>query len=176
MRQLKQCVLILVLALLASTGISDGVRAVQPDEILSDPKLEARAREISAELRCLVCQNQSIDDSDAPLARDLRILVRERLQSGESNAAVREFIVARYGEFVLLKPPFGIHTLLLWLAPLFVLSIAVVLARRTIGRRTPSDVAGVEQDLNADERQRLDEILSSGRAEDEIPSLPDPKR
>ncbi len=91
--------------------------AVQPDEILADPKLEARARAISLELRCLVCQNQSIDDSDAPLARDLRLLVRERLTAGDSDAEVKRFVVARYGEFALLRPPFAFHTLLLWLAP-----------------------------------------------------------
>ncbi len=93
------------------------VFAVQPDEVLPDPALETRARSLSAELRCLVCQNQSIDDSDAPLARDLRLLVRERLKAGDTDAAVRGFVVARYGEFVLLRPPFGAHTLLLWLAP-----------------------------------------------------------
>ena len=92
--------------------------AVQPDEILSDPGLETRARHISAGLRCLVCQNQSIDDSDAPLARDLRLLVRERLKAGDSDAQVVQFVEDRYGEFVLLRPPFSARTLLLWLAPL----------------------------------------------------------
>ena len=91
--------------------------AVQPDEILSDPALEARARALSKELRCMVCQNQSIDDSDAPLARDLRLLVRERLKAGDSDAQVIDFLVARYGEFVLLKPRFTSHTALLWLMP-----------------------------------------------------------
>ncbi|HVQ11026.1 MAG TPA: cytochrome c-type biogenesis protein, partial [Methyloceanibacter sp.] len=90
--------------------------AVQPDEILTDPALEARARAISAGLRCLVCQNQSIDDSDAPLARDLRILVRDRLKAGDSDKQIIDFVVARYGEFVLLKPRFEPHTMLLWLA------------------------------------------------------------
>ena len=89
--------------------------AVQPDEVLSDPALEARARVLSKELRCLVCQNQSIDDSAAPLARDLRLLVRERLTSGDSDQQVLDFLVARYGEFVLLKPRFAWHTVLLWL-------------------------------------------------------------
>src|SRR5512145_945056 len=91
--------------------------AVQPDEVLSDPALEARARALSGELRCLVCQNQSIDDSNAPLARDLRILLRERIQAGDSDDEVKQFIVGRYGSFVLLKPPFGPATLLLWLTP-----------------------------------------------------------
>ena len=92
--------------------------AVQPDEILSDAVLEARARVLSKELRCMVCQNQSIDDSDAPLARDLRILVRDRLKAGDSDTQVLDFLVARYGEFVLLRPRFEWHTALLWLAPL----------------------------------------------------------
>src|SRR5262249_955611 len=106
--------------------------AVQPDEVLADPKLEARARNLSRELRCMVCQNQSIDDSEAPLARDLRILVRERLQAGDSDAQVLDFLTARYGAFVLLKPPFSWHTALLWLAPAGVLSpcvLTLILAR-----------------------------------------------
>ena len=101
------------LALLASLP----ALAVQPDEVLKDPVLEHRAREISAELRCLVCQNQSIDDSDAPLAKDLRLIVRERLEKGDSDTAVLDYVVARYGEFVLLRPVFALHTLLLWLTP-----------------------------------------------------------
>ncbi len=105
------------MALSAMAPVVTPALAVQPDEVLRDPALEARARDLSAELRCLVCQNQSIDDSDAPLARDLRLLVRERLQAGDSDAAIRDFVVARYGEFVLLRPPFAAHTLLLWLAP-----------------------------------------------------------
>ena len=91
--------------------------AVQPDEILADQALEARARALSKELRCMVCQNQSIDDSDAPLARDLRVLVRERLQAGDSDRQVIDFLVARYGEFVLLKPRLSMHTAILWLGP-----------------------------------------------------------
>src|SRR6266850_3957531 len=91
--------------------------AVQPDEIMSDPGQESRARDLSRELRCMVCQNQSIDDSEAPLARDLRLLVRERIAAGDSDAQVIDFLVARYGEFVLLKPRLKPHTLLLWLLP-----------------------------------------------------------
>jgi cytochrome c-type biogenesis protein CcmH len=91
--------------------------AVQPDEIMSDPAQESRARNLSRELRCMVCQNQSIDDSEAPLARDLRLLVRERIAAGDSDAQVIDFLVARYGEFVLLKPRLTLHTLLLWLLP-----------------------------------------------------------
>ena len=95
--------------------------AVQPDEIMSDPAKESRARDLSRELRCMVCQNQSIDDSEAPLARDLRLLVRERIAAGDSDAQVIDFLVARYGEFVLLKPRFVSHTWLLWLLPPFAL-------------------------------------------------------
>src|ERR1041384_2228387 len=95
--------------------------AVQPDEILADPALELRARELSRELRCMVCQNQSIDDSDAPLARDLRLLVRERLKAGDSDRQVLDFLTARYGQFVLLKPRLAWDTAVLWLAPLVVL-------------------------------------------------------
>jgi len=113
---------------------------VQPDELLADPNLESRAREISAGLRCLVCQNQSIDDSDAPLARDLRLLVRERLTVGDSDDEVRDYLVARYGDFILLKPPFDISTLILWLAPLLVLSIGGLVALHRF-RRAPADVA-----------------------------------
>src|SRR6478672_9313560 len=117
-------VLVLTLMLLG-TGAPSAL-AVQPDEILKDGALEARARALSQELRCMVCQNQSIDDSDAPLAKDLRILVRERLTAGDTDNQVIDFLVARYGEFVLLKPRFNAHTLLLWLAPFGVLIIAAV--------------------------------------------------
>jgi cytochrome c-type biogenesis protein CcmH len=134
------------------TLLSLPVQAVQPDEILDDPKLEARARAISSGLRCLVCQNQSIDDSDAPLARDLRLLVRERLQDGDTDAEVVQFIEDRYGAYVLLRPPLNVQTLLLWLAPLLVLIGAIVVVLRTLGARRPQAVAvapaltGVEED------------------------------
>jgi cytochrome c-type biogenesis protein CcmH len=108
--------LILLLALLPMAAL-----AVQPDEVLSDPALENRAREISRNLRCVVCQNQSIDDSDAPLARDLRLLVRERLKAGDSDGQVYGFLVARYGDFVLLRPPVKPATWLLWFGPAIVL-------------------------------------------------------
>src|SRR6201990_3035731 len=107
--------------------------AVQPDEILKDAALEARARALSQELRCMVCQNQSIDDSDAPLARDLRVLVRERLTAGDSDSQVIDFLVARYGEFVLLRPQFAWHNAVLWFSPLVVLiagAIAIFVAVR----------------------------------------------
>ena len=135
--------------------------AVQPDEILKDPTLEARARALSQELRCMVCQNQSIDDSDAPLARDLRLLVRERLQKGDSDRQVLDFLVARYGNFVLLKPPVEPQTLLLWVvSPLMLLvgiGALIVMARRR--RSVALETGG----LSADEQRRLDEIVKPGR-------------
>jgi cytochrome c-type biogenesis protein CcmH len=147
-------------ALLAGLGACPAA-AVQSDEILTDPALERRARDISAGLRCLVCQNQSIDDSEAPLARDLRILVRERLQAGESDAEVRDFVVRRYGEFVLLKPTFGAHTALLWLGPaLVLLTGATGLALALRRRRTGSAVSA----LSPEERAALDAILDRNRA------------
>src|SRR5438105_4012432 len=100
--------------------------AVQPDEVLSNPQLEARARALSRELRCMVCQNQSIDNSDAPLARDLRILVRERLSAGDSDATVLDFLVKRYGQFVLLRPRFEPQTVLLWFTPAIILSVGAI--------------------------------------------------
>jgi cytochrome c-type biogenesis protein CcmH len=128
--------------------------AVQPDEILPDPALEARARELSRELRCMVCQNQSIDDSDAPLARDLRVLVRERLKAGDSDAQVLDFLTARYGDFVLLRPRLRWDTAVLWFTPALVLLIGagalVMLLRR---RRDP--VAAGEPKLTAAEQERL---------------------
>ena len=126
------------------------VKAVQPDEVLRDPALEARARHISEGLRCLVCQNQSIDDSEAPLAKDLRVLVRERLTAGDTDQQIEDFVVARYGEFVLLKPRFTAHTLLLWFATPAVLLVAlliVVLAyrRRAAAASPPSGLSEVEE-------------------------------
>src|SRR5271163_3571327 len=124
--------------------------AVQPDEVMKDPALEARARVLSAELRCLVCQNQSIDDSDAPIARDIRILIRQRIEKGESNDAVRAYLVSRYGDFILLRPPFKLETWLLWLSPPLTLCAglaAMLLARRRALRATPP--------LSAEEEARL---------------------
>lgn len=156
---------LLITAILLICG-SGGAGAVQPDEILKDPKLETRARQISLELRCLVCQNQSIDDSDAPLARDLRLLVRERLENGDTDSEVLDFIVSRYGEFVLLKPPFGWHTLLLWLTPLLVLAGGVWLARSVINPLKPasgSDKTGMQDAaLSPDEEAKLKQILDQG--------------
>lgn len=109
--------------------------AVRPDEVLADPALEQRARELSAELRCMVCQNQSIDDSDAELARDLRVLVRERLVAGDSNAEVIDFVVSRYGEFVLLKPKINPRNALLWASPAILLAIGGLVLFLTVRRR-----------------------------------------
>jgi cytochrome c-type biogenesis protein CcmH len=122
--------------------------AVQPDEMLKDPALEARARVLSRELRCMVCQNQSIDESDAPLARDLRLLVRERLKAGDSDRKVLDFLVSRYGEFVLLKPRFAWHNAILWGAPFLVLlagAAAIVLAARRQRRGPPPPLAEEEE-------------------------------
>ena len=134
--------------------------ALQPDEVLDNAELEARARAISADIRCLVCQNQSIDDSEAPLARDLRLLVRERLVAGDSDREVVEFLVDRYGEFVLLQPRFGMHTLVLWLGPFAILALAGLAAIRW--RRPAGADAGSEAALNPDEKNRLDDLMRRG--------------
>lgn len=128
--------------------------AVQPDEVLDDPALEARARALSLQLRCMVCQNQSIDDSDAPLARDLRILVRERLKAGDSDAQIREFLIARYGQFVLLQPEKNARTALLWLAPFLVLLVGCLVLLRFF--RRPQ--APAPTPLSAEEEKRLNDL------------------
>ncbi|WP_114945478.1 cytochrome c-type biogenesis protein [Microvirga calopogonii] len=143
-----------VLAFLAALLFSSSAFAVQPDEVLKDPALEKRAREISSGLRCLVCQNQSIDDSDAQLAKDLRLLVRERLVAGDTDAQVRDFLVQRYGEFVLLRPTFGTHTLLLWLTPALVLVLGGIGAYVAMRRRPRPATA-----LDAEEQKALDDLL-----------------
>jgi len=122
--------------------------AVNPDEVLKDPVLEARARELSAKLRCLVCQNQSIDDSDADLARDLRLLVRERLTAGDSNIQVLDYLVARYGEFVLLSPRVSAKTYLLWGTPVFLLmlgGIVLVISQRKRAKAKPVNLSSAEK-------------------------------
>jgi cytochrome c-type biogenesis protein CcmH len=150
---------VLFIALLGSAH----VRAVEPDEMLSNPALEARARAISKELRCMVCQNESIDESQAPLARDLRLLVRRRLLAGDTDPQIIDFLVSRYGEFILLKPPLSWNTIALWGAPpallLFgVLTIVIVERRRA--RRSPSASAN----LTAAEEARLAQIIGGDRA------------
>ena len=132
-------------------------RAVEPDEMMKDPALEARARAISAGLRCLVCQNQSIDDSAAPLARDLRLIVREHLQAGDSDSEIRRYLVARYGDFVLLRPPFEPATWLLWGTPFLIVlagGAALLVRRRPSAGPTP---------LSAEERARVEALLRSAR-------------
>ncbi len=135
--------------------------AVEPDEILPDAKLESRARILSSELRCLVCQNQSIDDSNAPLARDLRLLVRERLKQGDNDEAVLKFVVARYGDFVLLRPPFNLGTLLLWLGPaaLLLLTLTFLFSKMRSGH------TGIERQapLTPAEKARLADLLKTDK-------------
>ena len=143
-------------ALLACLMLFTPACAVEPGEALGDPALEARARDLSSELRCLVCQNQSIDDSHAPLAKDLRLLVRERLTAGDTDEQVRGYLVQRYGDFIMLKPPLRLGTLLLWGAPLLVLlagGFGLIMASR---RRMSGPVAA---GLSADEQARLDKLL-----------------
>jgi cytochrome c-type biogenesis protein CcmH len=130
--------------------------AVQPNEILSDPALEARARALSAELRCLVCQNESIDESHADLARDLRLLIRERIVQGQSNAEIRAFLVSRYGDFILLNPPFKPTTWLLWLSPVMILLLGGWAIMQATGRR-PIPPAP----LTADEERQLEALQST---------------
>jgi cytochrome c-type biogenesis protein CcmH len=153
--------LLMVLAFVASTP----AWAVQPDEVLPDAALEARARTLSKELRCMVCQNQSIDDSDAPLARDLRILVRERLKGGDSDGQVIDFLVDRYGEFVLLKPRLNWHTALLWLGPPATLlggALALFLVARRRNRRGLTDIATPEGgSLTPAEEARLTRLMDA---------------
>ena len=153
---LSALVLSLAIAVLAALP----AQAVQPDEVLQDLALEARARAISEGLRCLVCQNQSIDDSDAPLAKDLRLLVRERLKAGDSDQEIVDFIVARYGEFVLLKPRFESQTLLLWFATPTVFLAALLLIALAYRRRKAS--AESLAPLSVNEKRRLKRLLDQG--------------
>jgi cytochrome c-type biogenesis protein CcmH len=154
--------------LLIVTLASPAVHAVQPDEIMSDPAQELRARNLSRELRCMVCQNQSIDDSEAPLARDIRLLVRERIAKGDSDKQVLDFLVARYGAFVLLKPPFEEQTWLLWLlTPLVLAGGAIslwVFARR--GGRTATGQENFSAPLTAEEEARLAQLTAPESAAD----------
>jgi len=151
---------ILVLAVLIVLTPKYGY-AVNPDEVLADPVLEARARDISKGLRCLVCQNQSIDDSDASLAKDLRVLVRERLTAGDSNEDVVNYIVSRYGDFVLLRPPFKMATLVLWLGPLLLVVVGLfALVTYFRKNRTPASLSNAPPDpLSTAEQRRLEKIL-----------------
>ncbi|BAV51883.1 cytochrome c-type biogenesis protein CcmH [Mesorhizobium loti] len=143
-----------LLVLMLALGFAGTALAVKPDEMLADPALEARARALSEGLRCMVCQNQSIDESDADLARDLRILVRQRLVAGDTDQQVMDYVVSRYGEFVLLKPRFDLRNALLWGTPailLFAGAIFIVLSARS---RRPASTA-----LSSDEQAELDKML-----------------
>lgn len=154
----------LAFALLLTLLLPFSAGAVQPDEMLADPALEARAREIGKELRCLVCQNESIDESNAELARDLRLLVRERIKQGESNDEVRAFVVQRYGDFVLLNPPVKPSTWILWYGPAGILllgGVGVLLYLR--GRRKAAAAMPAEAvPLDPEERKRLDALMAEG--------------
>lgn len=149
----------LLVAICLCLGLSGPALAVQPGEVLRDPALEQRARQISSGLRCLVCQNQSIDDSDAPLAKDLRVLVRERLVAGDSDAAVKSFVVARYGDFVLLSPPVNLRTIGLWAAPFLILLLGLVFIWRR-ARALPALPASPAP-LTPEERARLETLTGA---------------
>ena len=149
--------LLALLLISVCVAMGKGADAVDPDEMLPDPGLEARARTISADLRCLVCQNQSIDDSDAPLARDLRVLVRERLTAGDTDDQIYDFVVARYGDFVLLNPPFKATTILLWGGPAGVLVLGLLGIFLYFRRRAAGAVDAAP--LTADEERRLSALL-----------------
>jgi cytochrome c-type biogenesis protein CcmH len=151
-----------VFAMAVLMAFSAPAGAVEPDEILPDPAQEARARALSQHLRCVVCQNQAIDDSNAPLARDLRLLLRERLKAGDSDKAAMDYIVARYGNFVLLKPPLELHTLLLWFGPGIVLLLALA-GYWTLIRKPATAYTGRAEALSAAEREELEAILKKGR-------------
>ena len=151
------------IALLTALFASGSAFAVQPDEVLKDQGLETRARDLSRELRCMVCQNQSIDDSEAPLARDLRVLVRERLTKGDSDQQVLDFLVARYGEFVLLKPRLEWHTLILWGLPPAAL-IGGMFGLFVIMRRSKS-TSPEPAILSKEEERRLSTLVESGASD-----------
>ena len=164
---LKQALVPLLAAIMLALAPTGAALAIDPDEKLADPKLEQRARDISVGLRCLVCQNQSIDDSDAALAKDLRVVVRERLVAGDSDRQVIDYVVSRYGEFVLLKPPVNQRTLLLWIAP----GLILLLALAYVGRRLrspqveePEIATGPAAQLTDAERRELDQILNANDA------------
>lgn len=146
-------------ALLLVLLLAPGAQALQPDEMLDDPALEERARALSQIVRCVVCQNESIDSSEATIARDLRLLIRERLLAGDSDEEVLDYLAARYGNFILLKPPFELSTLLLWIAPALVLLLGALLLAATLRHRRTSEA----EPLNAEEEARLDELLGDDR-------------
>ncbi len=143
-----------------------GAIAVQPNEVLKDPELEARARNLSKDIRCLVCQNQSIDDSNAGLARDLRVLVRERLSEGDSDEQILDFLVKRYGDFVLLKPPVKASTYALWYGPIVIFVLGVIgLVFFMRGRRPTAETQPAA--LSEDEERRISALLDENNQKDE---------
>ncbi len=148
------------LALAFALAVSSAL-AVEPDEMLDDPKLEARARALSQEIRCLVCQNQSIDDSNAALARDLRIIVRERLIAGDSDQSVLDYLTARYGDFVLLNPPMRPRTIALWYGPALILGLGAAAVVTLTLRRRRQRMAAQPVPLSAAERARLEDLLEA---------------
>lgn len=156
----------LLIALAVLGWLAPPAHAVLPSEVLDDPALEARARAISKDLRCLVCQNQSIDDSDAELARDLRLIVRERLVEGDTDAEVNEYIVERYGDFVLLTPPFNSATFLLWTGPGIILAIAVAFAFFSYRRHSRAASVPAPDGLDANSKKRVDALLGNDTGQD----------
>jgi cytochrome c-type biogenesis protein CcmH len=161
---------LLLLAALLGLWIAPSLRehawAIQPGEMLADPTLEARARAVGKELRCPVCQNQSIDDSDADLAHDLRVLVRQRIMLGDTDAEVKHYIVDRYGDYILLKPPLKMETILLWIGPLALFLCAIGLAVAFYRRRGVSIAAAP---LSAEESRRIAELAPESGPESEAP-------
>jgi len=152
------CSMVVAVALVM-TWLAVPVSAYEPSEVLSDPVLESRARELSSELRCMVCQNQSINDSNAPLAKDLRILVRDRLMQGDTDEQVMDYVVERYGEYVLLRPRVAPHTYLLWFGPFIVLLLAAGLAVRYFRKRRTDITADEGTPLSDEERKRVGQLL-----------------
>ncbi len=159
---MRPSIRVMLVCLVLAVAPTQAAWAVTPDEMLTDPALEARARDVSQLLRCVVCQNQSIDDSSAPLAKDLRILVRERLTAGDSNAKAIDFIVARYGNFVLLKPPMQLNTVLLWFGPALLLALAAFGLVRTLRGQSAPAATDAAAPLTKDDEARLAKLLADG--------------
>ena len=148
-----------------AAAIASPAMAVTPDEMLKDPQLEARARALGQDLRCVVCQNQSIDDSNAPLAHDLRMLLRERITAGDSDDKALAYLVDRYGNFVLLKPPFQLNTAILWIGPFLALLMAAVGFGWFLRQRSAPASATLPEPFTEEEQKRLDKLLNKGKAQ-----------
>jgi len=145
---------------LAAAALQQPAHAIEPSEVLSDPALEARARALSAELRCMVCQNQSIDESNAPLAKDLRLLVRDRLVKGDTDDQVLDYVVERYGEYVLMRPRVAPHTYVLWFGPFIIVLLAGAFAIRYVTNRDAVASAAEGTPLSNEEQQRIAQLLN----------------